>query len=255
MQVIYKQTAIKSAKEAGKIQLRYFGKDIKKKTKKDDSFVTKADIESTKAIRKIILGKFPEHNVLCEELGSNNKKSDYRWIIDPLDGTDNFIMDNPLFGVSIALEYQKEVILGVIYLPFLKRLYYAEKGKGAFCNRKRIKVSNERNPGKCMFLFDAKVRSKTDKKISILKRLAKSTWRLRVFGVSVYNNILVAEGKAVLNIDFESKPWDHSAALLMVEEAGGKVTGFDGKRWTPEITEYIASNGKIHNKILNVLKK
>jgi len=254
MQAIFKQTAIKAAKEAGKIQLKYFGKNIKKRKKQGDSFVTKADIESTKKIRKIILKQFPQHNIICEELGSSNKKSDYRWIIDPLDGTHNFIMNNPLFGISIALQYKKEIILGVAYLPILKKLYYAEKGKGAFCNGKRIKVSNETNPNKCFLVFDAKLRKKTDRKIKILKRLSKQTWRLRIYGVAIYHNILVAEGKAGVNIDFDSNPWDHSATLLMVEEAGGKATDLKGRRWTPEVKNYIASNGKIHNKILNVLK-
>ncbi|MBW2974847.1 inositol monophosphatase [Candidatus Woesearchaeota archaeon] len=251
----FKQTAIKAAEEAGRIQLSYFGKDIGKEKKKDDSFVTKADIESTKAIRRVILNEFPEHNIICEELGGSNKKSDYRWIIDPLDGTHNFIMGDPLFGTSIALEYRNEVIVGVVYLPFLKRLYYAEKGKGAFCNGKQIRVSSEENPKRCLFLFDAKIRSKTERKIRILMKLAKMTWRFRVYGVSIYHNLLVAEGKAGFNVDHGSKLWDISAALLMVEEAGGKVTDFEGKRWTPETHDYLASNGKVHDKILEVLRK
>jgi len=250
----FKQTAIKAAKEAGKIQLRYFGKNIEKKTKKDNSFFTKADIESTNKIRSIISKQYPKHNILCEELGSSSRSSDYRWIIDPLDGTHNFIMDNPLFGVSIALEHKKEIILGVIYMPFLKKLYYAEKGKGAFCNGKRINVNNETKLKKCLFIFDAKLRTQTDTKIQILKKLAKLTWRLRIYGVAVYNNILVAEGQAGLNIDFDSNSWDHAAALLLVEEAGGKVTDLKGKRWTPEIKDYVASNGKIHDKILKLVK-
>lgn len=254
MQATFKQTAIKAAKEAGKIQLRYFGKNIEKKTKKDDSFFTKADIESSKRIRKIIGAKFPKHNIICEEFGGSNKKSDYKWIVDPLDGTHNFIMDNPLFGVSIALQHKKEIILGVIYLPFLKRMYYAQKGKGAYRNGKRIKVSNETKLGKCLFVFDSKLRSKTDIKIKFLKRLSKVTWRMRSHGVSIYNNALIAEGKAEFNIDFNSHSWDHCAVLLIIEEAGGKVTDLNGKRWTPSITDYIASNGKIHNKVLNVLK-
>jgi myo-inositol-1(or 4)-monophosphatase len=255
MQATYKQTAIKAAKQAAKIQLKYFGKKIGKKTKKDDSFFTKADIESTKIIRKIILKEFPKHGILDEELGHINKSSDYKWIIDPLDGTHNFIMNNPLFGISIALEYKNEIILGVIYLPVLKKLYCTEKGKGAFCNGKRIKVSNEKNLRKCLCIFDAKLRSKTNQKINMLRKLAKVVWRFRVFGVAVYHNILVAEGKAGLNIDHDSNPWDHCAALLMVEEAGGKVTDLNGKGWTPYIKDYIATNGKIHDKILNVLKK
>ncbi len=254
MQATFKQTAIKAAKEAGKIQLRYFAKGIKKSRKKDDSFVTKADIESSDKIRHIILKRFPEHNILCEEYGKSNRKSGYKWIIDPLDGTHNFIMDNPLFGASIALEHEGEIVLGVIYLPVLKRLYYAEKGKGAFCNGKRIKVNNETDLKKCLFMFDAKLRSKTDMKIRILKKLAKLTWRFRVYGAAVYHSLLVAEGKAGLNIDFDSNSWDHSAALLMVEEAGGKVTDINGKKWNPYMEDYIASNGKIHSKVLNVLK-
>jgi myo-inositol-1(or 4)-monophosphatase len=250
----FKQTALKAAKEAGKIQLRYFGKNIEKKTKKDNSYFTKADIESTNKIRAIIGKQYPKHNIICEELGSSNKKSDYRWIIDPLDGTHNFIMDNPLFGVSIALEHKKEIILGVIYMPFLKKLYYAKKGKGAFCNGKRIQVNNETKLKKCLLIYDAKLRTQTDTKIRILKKLAKLTWRFRVFGVAVYNNILVAEGKAGINIDFDSNSWDHAATLLLVEEAGGKVTDLNGKRWTTNIKDYVASNGKVHNKLLRLIK-
>jgi len=255
MQDIYKQTAIKAAKEAGKIQLKYFESNVKKKLKDGDSFVTKADVECTKAIRKIILKQFPKHNILDEELGNMNRKSDYRWIIDPLDGTHNFIMDNPLFGTSIALEYRKKIVLGVIYMPVLKRLYYTEKGKGAFCNGERIKVNNESNLKKAIFTFDVKLKIQTRKKIRYLNRFAKRTWRLRMYGVAIYNNIMVAEGVSTFNIDFDSHPWDHSAALLLVEEAGGKVTDLNGKRWTPQTKDYVSSNGKVHDKVLNVLKK
>jgi len=254
MQAIYKQTAIKAAKAAGKLQLRYFGKNIKKKRKPNNSFVTKADTESSKIIRKIILKEFPDHNILDEELKPKKGNSDYKWIIDPLDGTHNFIMDNPIFGTSIALEHKKEIILGVLYFPILEKLYYAEKGKGAFCNQKRIKVNNEKNLKKCMLIFDAKLRAKTNMKINILRKLAKKIWLVRIYGAAIYHNILVAEGKAGINIDFDSHPWDHSASLLIIEEAGGKVTDLKGKRWNPYMKDYIASNGTIHQKVLNVLK-
>ncbi len=255
MQDTYKETAIKAAKEAGRIQLKYFESKVRKRLKDGESFVTNADVECTKAIRKIILSKFPDHNIIDEELGNMKKKSEYQWIIDPLDGTHNFIMDNPLFGVSIALQHKNEVVLGVIYLPVLKRIYYTRKGKGAFCNGKRIKVSNKKDPARFLCIYDAKLRGNTEEKIRNLGELAKMLWRFRVFGVAVYNNILVAEGKADINIDHGSNPWDHSAALLLVEEAGGTVTDFNGERWTPQTKNYVASNGKIHNKILNVLKK
>ncbi|MFH2028608.1 MAG: inositol monophosphatase family protein, partial [Nanoarchaeota archaeon] len=196
MQDIYKKEAIKAAKEAGKIQLRYFETGIAKKAKKDDSFVTKADIESTKAIRNILGKNFPDHTLKCEELGTTRKNSDYKWIIDPLDGTHNFIIDNPLFGVSIALKHKDEVILGVINMPVLGKMYHAQKGKGAYCNGKKINVSKMNRLDKSLFIFDSKLRSKTDVKMGIMRRLAEKTWRMRSYGVSVYNNLLVAEGKA-----------------------------------------------------------
>ena len=250
----FKQTAIKAAKAAGKIQSGYFGKKLGERWKKDDSYVTKADTESSRIIKKIILKQFPNHSILCEELGYIKKKSDYKWIIDPLDGTHNFVMNNPIFGVSIALEYKKEIILGVIYLPILKKFYYAERGKGAFCNGKKIRVNNEKVLKRCMYVFDAKLRDKTDMKVNILKKLAKLTWRFRVYGAAVYHNLLVADGKVGFNIDFDSHPWDHSAALLIVEEAGGKVTDTNGKKWNSYTKDYIASNGKVHDKVLRIIK-
>ena len=118
-----------------------------------------------------------------------------------------------------------------------------------------MKVNNETKLKKCLCIFDAKLREETNRKLAVLKKLAKAVWRFRVFGAAIYHNILVAEGFAGINIDHDSNPWDHCAALLMVEEAGGKVTDFNGKRWTPDIKDYIATNGKVHIKILNVLKK
>jgi len=251
----FKQTAVKAVKAAGKIQLKYFGKKIKKRKKQGDSYVTEVDIKSIEIIRKIILDQFPDHDVVDEELGHRNKRSNYKWIIDPLDGTHNFIMQNPLFGISIALQYKKEIILGVIYFPVLKKLYYTKKGKGSFCNEKRIKVNNEKKLKKCLFLFDVKLRSKTDMKIKMLKNLSKQTWRLRMYGVATYNLISVAEGYAAFTVDFDSNIWDHSAGFLLVEEAGGKVTDLNGKKWTYYTRDYVASNSKVHDKVLNVLKK
>lgn len=251
----FKTTAIKAAKAAGSIQSKYFGKNVEKRLKDSDSLVTKADIECSKKIKEIILKQFPGHDFLDEEFGHINKKSDYKWIVDPLDGTHNFVMDCPLFGVSIALEHKREIILGVIYFPILKKMYYAENGKGAFCNGKRISVSNETDLRKTMFIFDAKLRAKTDMKIEVLRKLAKATWRMRSYGTAVYNNILVADGKVGINIDFDSNAWDHCAALLIVEEAGGKVTDLDGNRWNSNIKNYLASNGRVHNLVLEIINK
>ncbi len=250
----FKQIAIKAAKEAGKIHLRYFGKYIRKEKKKGNSYFTKADIESSVKIKDIITSHFPEHSIIDEELGKDKKNSDYRWIVDPLDGTHNFMIGNPIFGVSIALEHKKEIILGVVYMPTLNRLYYAEKGKGAYCNGKRIKVNNEKKLRNSIAIFDSKLRDKAKIKLNILEKIAKVVWRIRIYGAAIYHNLLVAEGKVGLNIDFNSNPWDHSAALLIVEEAGGKVTTLKGKKWNAYTKDYIASNGKLHDKVLKIIR-
>jgi len=248
-----KETAIRAAKEAGQIQLSYFCKDLKKSIKKDGSYVTEVDLKCIKSIRKIILDQFPNHSILDEEMGFLKKSPDYKWIIDPLDGTHNFMMDNPLFGVSIALEHKKKIVLGVIYMPVLNRLYYGELGKGAFCNGRRLKVNNNDNIRKSLFMYDVKLKADTDWKVKMLKNISKHTWHLRMHGAAVYNLVTVAEGKADFALDFDSNSWDHSAGFLMIEEAGGKVTDLNGKKWTPYIKGYVASNGKIHEKVLKVL--
>jgi myo-inositol-1(or 4)-monophosphatase len=255
MQATFRKIAITAAKEAGKIQLKYFGKGVKKRKKEGDTFVTKVDFECIKKVRKIICKSFPHHDVLDEEMGSIKKESDYRWIIDPLDGTHNFIMNNPLFGVSIALERKKEIILGVVYMPCLDRLYTAQKGRGAFCNQKKIHVNNEANLKNCLFLFDVNLRKRTKIKLEYLKKLSPITWRLRNFGAAIYNIVSVAQGDVSFAIDFDSNPWDHSAAFLILEEAGGRITDLEGNKWLPETKDYLASNRKLHSKVLNVLKK
>jgi len=251
----YKSTAIKAAKQAGKVLMKYFGKKLNKRFKTSHSVVTNADIESTKIIRKIITKVYPQHSILDEELKPIKHPSDYTWIIDPLDGTHNFTMNNPLFGISIALKYKDNIILGVVYFPALKRLYYAEKGKGAYKNNKPIRISPECNMRNCLFIFDAKLRGKTKTKLKMLRNLADSTWRVRIYGVATYHNMEVVEGNAAFNIDFDSYSWDYSASLLIIEEAGGIVTDLQGNPWTPQTHTYLASNGKIHNKVLNVIKK
>lgn len=139
-----KSTVIKAAKEAGKVLMKNYGKIKNIKTKEKNSYVTNIDLESEKTIFSIIRKKFPEHNIISEESGSLNKKSEYTWYIDPLDGTHNYINNIPIFGVSIALAQNKIVKYGAICLPYFNEFYIAEKGKGAFLNGKRIKVSNKK---------------------------------------------------------------------------------------------------------------
>ena len=251
----FRQTAIKAAKEAGKIQLKYFGniKDIKYKDK--TNAVTNADLEADDKILKIIKGSFPDHNILSEESGAIGKGSEYKWLIDPLDGTHNYMHNLPLFGISIALEYKKEIVLGVIYLPYFDSLYVAERGKGAFLNDKRIKVSGVEEFGRSMIFLDGGLHRELKNRFKLVSNLAKDVHKMRVMGVAVIDFVYVAEGRIEASILFPTNPWDIAAGILIVKEAGGKVTDFEGKMASPYSNKIIISNGKVHEKVLRILSK
>src|SRR3989338_6546030 len=140
-----KSLMLKAAKEASKIILRHYGNYGKLEFKNPRSLLTKVDLLSDKKIKEIIGKKFPNHNFLTEESGSTKKNSEYTWIIDPIDGTTNFVEELGNFCVSIALAKKNEVIMGAVYNPCTKDMYFAEKGKGAFLNSKKIGVSNKKH--------------------------------------------------------------------------------------------------------------
>ena len=233
--------AVEAARKAAAIQMKYFGKIKEIKSKGVLGLVTNADIEAEKAIVKIIKKNFPNHDILAEEGNNVNKGSDYRWLIDPLDGTTNYIYRSPFFGVSIALEHKKEVVLGGIYLPIFKQMYIAEKGKGAFLNGKKIKVS-DRKINESMLLYSGSLHR--DKKIQLecFDKLIDIVFRIRIIGSAVVNFISVAKGNAEIYVDHQTNPWDIAAGALLVEEAGGMVTDLEGNKWDPYLSHFIACN-------------
>lgn len=249
-----KISVIKAAKEAGKILMENYGKIKFIKTKKQKSFVTNVDIESENAIFSIIRKKFPEHDILSEEFGSLNKKSDYRWFIDPLDGTHNYINNIPLFGVSIAMAYKDKMQIGVINLPYFKELYVAEKGKGAFLNGKKIRVSAKKELKNSFFFIEFVLRRNPEKKIELFNKIKDIAYDIRVLGSAVVAQAYVAKGSADIYLIQQTNPWDIAAGFLLIEEANGKVTDFKGNEWNPYMGKYIASNKFLHDKILKVLK-
>jgi len=249
-----KQLAIKAAKEAGKILIKNFGK-IKKIEKKDkNTLVTNVDIEVEEKVIGLIEQKYPKHSILSEEVGEINKKSDYKWLIDPLDGTHNYVHGLSLCGVSIALEQKKEVKLGVIYMPFFDQLFVAEKGKGAFINGKRIKASNINKLNNSLLLFCSSLYKNKKSKFWYLNRVIHKISRIRMSGAAVFDLTSIAQGNAEILMDFDTHPWDVAAGFLLIKEAGGRITDFNGKEVNHYCKEFIASNGKIHKKILKCLK-
>ena len=247
-----KETALLAAKRAGKVLLKYFGKnqDIEKKLNK--SLVSKADLEANKIIINIIKEKFPSHSILSEETGFEDNNSDYKWVIDPIDGTHNFLRGIPIFGVSIALEYQNEVVLGVLHFPILKLTASAEKGKGAFLNGKRLKVSSKADLSYSFILYEF-VSATRHKSIEFLKRIAHETLDIRNFGSAIYELLLVASGQCDAYVIFSTNEWDIAAGMLLIQEAGGKITDLRGDDCNSSDGNFIMSNGKIHGSLMQYL--
>ena len=256
-----RKIAVKAAKEAGKILLDNFKKPIKVKSKKDKSLVTNIDLAAERKIVELIKEKYPQDNILSEENKFKISDSDFRWIIDPLDGTHNYIHQIELFGTSIALEFKNEIILGVIYLPVTKKLYVAEKNKGTYLyggfpssgrDGRRINVSQRKLENSTM-VYDSSIRYNKKPALSTLEKIADRVFNIRMLGSSVYHLSYIAEGKIDLDIEFNDKLWDFAAGLLLIEEAGGKATDFAGKKWNSKTKGYIASNGIFHREVLKII--
>jgi len=248
-----KDIAIKAAKEAGDILFENFQK-IKQVDKKGErELVSNVDLASEKRIIETIKNKYPDHDILCEESGLHDSSSDYRWVIDPLDGTHNYIYGINMFGVSIALDYKGEIILGVINMPSTNELYWAEKGKGAYLNDERIHVS-DRGMKNALAIYDSGLYVGTEVRTKFLANLVTKIFNIRVFGASTRHLTYVAKGSADLQIEYGDKPWDYAAGGLIVEEAGGRITKLDGTKWNIYNEGYVSSNGVFHDEIIKMLE-
>ncbi|MBT6691350.1 inositol monophosphatase [Candidatus Parcubacteria bacterium] len=248
------QAAIRAAKKSEKVILKYYSNNsIKFNTKKDNSPVTIADVKAEKIIIDEIKKNFPNHSFLGEESGQSKNNSEYQWIIDPIDGTTNFTRGIPFFSTEIALMKNGKFILGVSNAPALQEMLYAEKGKGAYKDSQKISVSNIKNikeayssTGSLKYF----VRNKQDKNLSHLNNDIR---RHRIFG-DFWNYHLLACGKVDIVIEANTKIWDIAALLVIVEESGGKVTDITGKSIDINSTDIIATNGKLHSKVLSYFK-
>lgn len=243
------------ARKAGDELLKNFHQKRKFTLKSKHEIVTQADILAEKIILSKIRKKYPGHQILSEEAGLKKTKSDYLWIVDPLDGTTNFSFGNPLFSTCIALAYQSKVILGVIYVPYMKEMYSAELGRGATLNNKRIKVSTENDIKQSFITFCHGSKQKYVKEIlKIYSHLKLNYFDTRQLGSAGVELGFLAAGRTDIYLSPGSKSWDVAAGTLIVREAGGKVTDFDGKHWTIASEDILATNSKLHSKILKVLK-
>jgi len=251
----FKEVATKAALEAGKFILekqKHMGKIT---SKGHADILTEADLGSEKIIVDLIKKNFPKHSILSEEMGAEDNSSEYTWIIDPLDGTIFFSRGIPLFSVSIALKHKKEIILGVVYAPITNELFTAEKGKGAQLNGKKISVSNKAFSESFIAVDYRPKEEQIKAAMNFVENSAKKAFFVRTFACEVLELAYVACGRFEANVTFMTKPWDVAAGILLIEEAGGKVTNFEGNKFDIEKKElYLtASNGKIHKELLELI--
>ena len=250
--VARKNIAINAARQAGRVLSSRFGQIKKIRAKGDRDLVTDIDLAAEAIIKDQITNRFPQDNIISEE-NPIEHESDYTWIIDPLDGTHNYIHNIDVFGVSIALAYKDEVIVGVVYIPQEDGLYVAQRTKGAYRNGKRILVS-QRRLRQATLIFDSSIRYQKNRMLKDLGRLVENVFNVRMFGSTARGLTYVAEGQAEAEIEYNDKLWDFAAGLLLVEEAGGRATDLYGRKWNIKTKGYVASNGRIHNKVLALIK-
>jgi myo-inositol-1(or 4)-monophosphatase len=253
------QVAIEAALEAGKFLKMNVGKirHIERKDGQETNLVTEIDKKSEQLIISRIKQHFPNHDFLGEEYGSAEVKSDYRWIIDPLDGTVNYTHALPIFCVSIGLEYKGEIILGVVYDPSMDELFTAEKGKGAWLNKKRIEVSKKTKLIESLLVtgFSYNVNEHPEPSVTHFRNFLAEAQGIRRLGSAALDLCYVAAGRFEGFWEGVIRPWDMAAGVLIVSEAGGKWTDFRGFPSTVYKEEILATNGLVHEQMAAVLKK
>lgn len=253
-----RQIATFAAKKAGIELLKKF-KTFERsniKTKSKHEIITPADLASEKIILAAIKKHFPTHRILSEEKGKTGAaKSDYLWIIDPLDGTTNFSMGNPLFSVSIALAKKNQIILGVIYVPFLDNLYVAEINKPSTLNGKKIKVSTQNEIGNSFLTFcHGNSAPALQRAVNIYRQLKHQARDLRQIGSAAIELAWVAQGRTEAIIIPGVPPWDVAAGALLVRQAGGAVNDMLGHEWNLNSEGIIASNKNINDELVRSVK-
>jgi myo-inositol-1(or 4)-monophosphatase len=225
------------------------------KEKEDKSLVTNLDEEAEELITSILKKEFPAHGIIGEEEKDNSLAGDYIWIIDPLDGTHNFIRGIEIFGVSIGLWYKDDFVLGVVYMPYSKELYYGQKGKGAYKNGNKISVSSITDMSKASCSFDSSIKKTPEVMLKTLKDVIKETFNLRMLGSSARLLSYVAEGKLDFAIEFHDKPWDFAGSVCIIKEAGGFFSDLKGDNPSPETTGYFTGNKKLYSDIKSILDR
>ena len=246
-------------REAGRIGLERWGTPLQITRKGEVDLVTDVDVELEELIREAITRRFPEHIVLGEE-GEQEERAqaaEYVWLVDPLDGTTNYVHGHPCFCVSVALAHRGEVLLGCVYDPLRNELFYASKGEGATLNGTQITVSSTGSLISSLLStgFPYERATLSDSNVIHLGKLINMIQGVRRSGSLALDLAYVAAGRLDGHWEFHVKPWDTAAGGLMVKEAGGRISGVEEERWSPFDSGVVATNGEIHEELLAALRQ
>jgi len=254
----FKELAVEAARQAGKLLQENFGlaHNYAHKSSYVD-LVTECDHRAQALIVSMIQHEYPRHQILSEEQFEQTQHADsnHKWIIDPLDGTMNFVHGYPLFCVSIALEVEGEVVLGVAYSPITEELFVAQKGDGSFLNSKRIRVSQVRKLSESLLATGFPNLAGIQENVKHFLNFIGKAQGIRRDGSAVLDLCYLACGRFDGFWELYLKPWDVAAGSLIIREAGGVITDFEGKAFNIYGDETLASNGLIHREMREVLKR
>jgi myo-inositol-1(or 4)-monophosphatase len=249
------KTAVSAARLAGDVIIKNLGSLSKEdvQTKQAFDFVTKVDRWSEAVIMQTIREKFPSHRFLTEETLKQEDTGDYRWIIDPLDGTTNYIHSYPMFSVSIALEYKSEIIVGVVFDPLRDELFHALRGGGSFLNNRKISVSAAKDLERSLIAtgFPFRAKEMIDHYLHAFREIFRGVSDIRRAGSAALDLSYIAAGRFEGFFELKLSPWDIASGALLIEEAGGVITDFGGGEEYLSTGNVVAGNPYIHPQILN----
>ena len=252
-----KNTLVKAAYEAGKIIRDNFEGNYKIESKDVISnLVTEIDEKSEAKIIETIKADFPGHSILSEEIGSLEKDSNVKWIIDPIDGTINFAHSIPICCVSIGVEKDGEIIMGVVYNPISEEFFFAEKGAGAYLNDDTISVSKTKELSTSLLVtgFPYNTSKNPRNPIGVFADITLMDIPIRRLGSAAIDICWVACGRFDGFWEYNLNPWDVAAGSLIIKEAGGAISDFDGGKYSIYKDEILCSNGLIHNELRDVIE-
>jgi len=244
------------ARKAGDILMKHFRQDYSLFSLR--STAKEASVRYDKDVDRLIIAEikrhYPHHSLLTEESGFLQGDPDWLWVVDSLDGTGNFANFNPFFSVCIALMHKNELLLGTIYAPAINEFYFAEKGKGAYLNGGRIRVSDITDLSQSYIFYcegGEKDRAKTGK---IISRVYPHVMDMRKLGSAGLEIAWVAAGRGEAYLTTKIEPWDVAPGVLLIQEAGGGVSDFHGDSWKLQTSDLLFSNGKVHQELLDLIK-